>query len=236
MIEKAMILAAGFGNRVHPLTLKRPKPLLEIGNETLLSNTIKFLNLFGIKQIVINVHYLGEQIIDYINNRKFNLGINIVEEKDKILDTGGGVLNAINNFSNEPFLIINPDTIWNSYYLEELKIMEKMFFEEKKSKCSLLVVNKKRSFDKSFKGDFSLKNNLINKNNNSNLNYIYTGLQIINPEVFFNIDKIIFSINKIWNKLIENGDLHGLESNIDFLHVSTLNIYKNILKKKLSFK
>ena len=68
------------------------------------------------------------------------------------------------------------------------------------------------------------------------MNYIYTGLQIINPEVFFNIDKKIFSINKIWNKLIENGDLHGLESNIDFLHVSTLNIYKNILKKKLSFK
>ena len=197
MIEKAMILAAGFGNRVHPLTLKRPKPLLEIGNETLLSNTIKFLNLFGIKQIVINVHYLGKQIIDYINKNQFNLTINIVEEKDKILDTGGGVLNAINNFSNEPFLIINPDTIWNSYYLEELKIMEKMFFEEKKSKCSLLVVNKKRSFDKSFKGDFSLKNNLINKNNNSNLNYIYTGLQIINPEVFFNIDKKIFSINKI---------------------------------------
>ena len=131
MIKKAMILAAGFGKRIHPLTLKCPKPLLKIGNETLLSNALKFLELFGIKQAVINVHYLGEQIVDYINRNQFNLSINVVKEKDKILDTGGGVLNAIQYFSNEPFLIINPDTIWNSYYLKELKLMEKSFFEKK---------------------------------------------------------------------------------------------------------
>ena len=127
MIKKAMILAAGFGKRILPLTLNCPKPLLKIGNATLLSNALKFLEQFGIKQAVINVHYLGEQIVDYINKNQFNLTINIVREKDKILDTGGGVLNAIQYFSNEPFLIINPDTIWNSYYLKELKIMEKLF-------------------------------------------------------------------------------------------------------------
>ena len=72
MIKKAMILAAGFGKRVHPLTLKNPKPLLRIGDETLLSNTLKFLELNEIKEVVINVHYLGEQIIHYIQNNKFN--------------------------------------------------------------------------------------------------------------------------------------------------------------------
>ena len=113
---KAMILSAGYGKRLYPLTLKCPKPLLKIGEETLLSNTLKFLELFGIRQTIVNVHYLGEQIIDYINNNKFNLTIKIVEEKDTILDTGGGVLNAIQHFSNEPFIIMNPDTIWNSYY------------------------------------------------------------------------------------------------------------------------
>ena len=104
MIKKAMILAAGFGKRIHPLTLKFPKPLLKIGNTTLLSNTLKFLELFGIKQVVINVHYLREQIADYINKNKFNLTIDIVREKNEILDTGGGVLNAIQHFANQAFL------------------------------------------------------------------------------------------------------------------------------------
>tara|TARA_B100000408_G_C10228119_1_gene193949 strand:- start:59 stop:766 length:708 start_codon:yes stop_codon:yes gene_type:complete len=232
MIKKAMILAAGFGKRIYPLTLKNPKPLLKIGNETLLSNALKFLELFGIKQAVINVHYLREQIVEYLDKSQFNLTINIVNEKDKILDTGGGVLNAIQHFSNEPFLIINPDTIWNSHYLEELKLMEKLFFENEKDKCSLLVVNKKKSFDQSFKGDFSLENNLINRKDKNNLNYIYTGLQIIKPEVFSSLYTKIFSINKIWDKLIESNELYGMESNIDFLHVSTLDIYKSLLEKK----
>ena len=236
MIKKAMILAAGFGKRIHPLTLKHPKPLLKIGKETLLSNTLKFLKLFGIKQVVINVHYLGEQIVDYINRNQFNLSINVVKEKDKILDTGGGVLNAIQYFSNEPFLIINPDTIWNSHYLKELKLMEKLFFENKKNKCSLLVVNKEKSFDKSFKGDFNLKNNLISRKDTDDLNCIYTGLQIIKPEVFSDLDAEVFSINKIWDMLIETNELHGIESHIDFLHVSTLDIYKNLLEENLNIK
>ena len=236
MIKKAMILAAGFGKRINPLTLKQPKPLLKIGNETLLSNTLKFLEQLGIKLVVVNVYYLREQIIDYINKNKFNLTIKIVKEKDKILDTGGGVLNAIQYFSNEPFLIINPDTMWNSYYLEELKLMEKEFFENKKSKCSLLVVNKKKSFDQSSKGDFNLKNNLISRNDGDDLNYIYTGLQIIKTEVFSDLDLEVFSINRIWNNLIKINELYGMESNIDFLHVSTLDIYKNLLEKNLNVK
>ena len=231
MIKKAMILAAGFGKRIHPLTLKHPKPLLKIGKETLLSNTLKFLKLFGIKQAVINVHYLGEQIVDYINRNQFNLTINIVKEKDKILNTGGGVLNAIQYFSNKPFLIINPDTIWNSHYLKELKLMEKSFFENKKGKCSLLVVNKKKSFDQSFKGDFNLKNNLINRKDKEDLDSIYTGLQIIKPEVFNGLSEEVFSINRIWGKLIQRNELYGMESNINFFHVSTLDIYKRLLEK-----
>ena len=236
MIKKAMILAAGFGKRIHPLTLKHPKPLLKIGKETLLSNTLKFLKLFGIKQVVTNVHYLGEQIVDYISRNKFDLTVTVVKEKDKILDTGGGVLNAIQHFSNLPFLIINPDTIWNLHYLKELKLMEKSFFENKKNKCSLLVVNKKKSFDQSFKGDFNLENNLISRKNRGDLNYIYTGLQIIKPEVFSDLDARVFSINRIWDKLIETHELHGIESNIDFLHVSTLDIYKSLLEKNLNIK
>jgi len=226
---KAMILSAGYGKRLHPLTLQCPKPLLKIYNETLLSNTIKFLERYGIKQVVINVHYLRDQIIDYIKKNKFNLNIKIIKEEEKILDTGGGILNAIKYF-DETFLCINPDTIWSLDYIKELRILEKDFFL-KKSKCSMLVVNKKKSFDKSFSGDFNLKDGIINRENKNHLQYIYTGLQFINPDIFKDIKKEVFSINTIWNQLIESKELHGLESNNNFLHVSTLDVYKNLLEK-----
>ena len=234
-ITKAMVLCAGYGKRLHPLTLSRPKPLLEIGNKTLLSNTLNFLEQFGIKKIVINVHYLGDQIINYINKNKFNTTITTIYEKDKILDTGGGILNALSHFSNDPFIVINPDTIWNSNYLEELKVMEKEFFYNKEKKCFLLIVEKNKSFDTSFKGDFNLENNLINRKNKKDLRYIYTGVQILKPDVFNRLDLKIFSINKIWDQLIQNNLLSGKVSNINFLHVSTINTYNNLLKKNFKY-
>ena len=231
MIRKAMILAAGFGKRLNPLTIDLPKPLLKIGKETLLSNTLKFLKSYGIEEVVVNVHYLRDQILNYIKSEKFRINIKIVEEKNNILDTGGGILNALNYFSNEPFLVINPDTVWNLQYLNELKKMEELFFKNEKIKSLLLIVNKNKSFDKSLKGDFSLKKNLISRKKEDNLNYIYTGLQIINPSIFINYQEKVFSINKIWNILLEKNELYGIESDINFHHVSNLEIYKKLLTK-----
>tara|TARA_B100000029_G_scaffold448418_1_gene470928 strand:- start:1424 stop:2113 length:690 start_codon:yes stop_codon:yes gene_type:complete len=226
MIKKAMILSAGFGKRLLPLTLSCPKPLLKIGKETLLSNTINFLEHFGIKEIVINTHYLRDKIIDYINKKNFNLKIITIEEKEKILDTGGGILNALKYF-DESFLCINPDTIWNLDYLKDLKKMESNFFL-KKQKCHLLVVDKTKSFDKNLKGDFNLKNDLIARENSDKLKYIYTGLQIINPDIFSNIKEEVFSINKIWDNLIKKNQLYGTDSNVEFLHVSNIDIYNEL--------
>ena len=229
-ITKAMILCAGFGKRLRPLTFSSPKPLLKIGDQTLLSNTLHMLEQYGVKKTVINVHYLGNHIIDYINKNKFSMAITIVNEKDKILDTGGGILNAIEHFSNEPFIVINPDTIWNSNYLNELKIMEKEFSMNKKNKCSLLVVNKNKSFDQSLNGDFNLENNLITRKDTDELKYIYTGFQIVKPDIFDHSNLKVFSINKIWDELIQDKVLFGKESNINFLHVSTKNIYESLLE------
>lgn len=95
----------------------------------------------------------------------------------------------------------------------------------------LLVVNKNKSFDKSLKGDFDLKNNLIDRKEQDDLQYIYTGLQIAKPEIFSSFETKVFSMNKIWDKLIKNNELHGVESQTDFLHVSSLDIYNNLLQK-----
>ena len=231
MIKKAIILSAGFGKRINPLTLDTPKTLLKIRNETLLSNTIKFLEFYGVDNVGINVHYLKEKIIDYINKKNFKINITIVEEKNKILNTGGGVLNAINNFSNQPFLIVNPDTIWEEKYISELKLMEELFLKSKKAKCILLVSKKEKSFDKTLKGDFNIKNNLLNRAKKKDLKYIFTGLQIIKPESFLGIGEKVFSMNKVWDNLIQNEELLGTISNIDFLHVSTLKIYEKLLNE-----
>ena len=230
MIKQAMILAAGFGKRINPLTLQKPKPLLQIGNTTLLANTLKFLSAHGIERVVINVHYLADQIIDYIDKNNFNLEIVVSNEKNKILDTGGGILNVIKSFSKDPLVVINPDTIWNTNYLKKLDLIEKFFKNNKNIKCLILVVNKEKSLDKSFKGDFSLKSNKISKKINC-LDYIYTGLQVVQPKIFSDYKENIFSMNKVWDDLIINNELYGIESNIEFLHVSNLKIYEEILKK-----
>ena len=101
-------------------------------------------------------------------------------------------------------------------------------FALSKKKCLMLLVHKSRSFDKSFKGDFNLKNGLINRNKSTDLNYVYTGLQIIKPELFLNIKERVFSINQVWDKLIDQNELYGLESKTDFLHITDLDIYKNL--------
>ena len=116
-------------------------------------------------------------------------------------------------------------------HLEELRVMEKEFFIKKKNRCFLIFVYKDKSFDRTAKGDFNLKNNLINRKDKENFKYIYTGVQILTPNVFDHLDLKVFSINKIWDQLIQNNDLFAKISNIDFLHVSNLNIYKSLLEK-----
>ena len=223
-IEHGMILAAGLGKRMQPLTLKIPKPLLEINNISLLERAINLLVSHGVKEISINVHYLPNQIKSFINKKKFQAKISISNEEDLLLDTGGGVLKGTQNFGDKPFFVINPDTIWSKDYLEELKSLETIYF--KNNKPTLLLVNKKASIDTSFSGDFNLNNKQISKDNENQ--FIFTGLQIINRSVLIDEKSKVFSMNKIWNKLIKEKKLQGLESNQKFYHLNTFDMYKKV--------
>ena len=229
-IKRAIILSAGYGKRLNPLTLFKPKPLLEINKKTLFENTIYILEKFGIEEIVINTHYLSDQINTYIDNKKFSSKIFLIEEHKKILDTGGGVLNAAKKFNRNPFFVFNPDTIWSQSHLDDFKYMEEQYFKNG-YKGVLLVVDKKKSFDKNMSGDFNLKENIIDRGSDTR-KYIYTGSQILSNSVFKNIKIESFSMNLIWDLLIKNKELLGVKSSQEFLHVTNLEIYNKLIKKR----
>ena len=228
-IKKAVVLCAGYGKRLNPITLSIPKPLIKINNKTLLERTIRVLEKYGIEEIVINTHHLSEKINYFLSENNFNLKISIKKEKEKILETGGGVMNAAAPFKNEPYFILNPDTIWNDDYLKDFQLMENKFYEQK-CKLVLLLVNKKNSFDKNFIGDFNIKDFKISKFDNKDKNYIFIGAQITSNLIFKNIKKIEpFSMNQIWNDLIKNQELFGVVSEKSFYHLTNLDVY-NCLK------
>ena len=223
-IKHGMILAAGLGKRMQPITLKTPKPLIQIGKKNLLDRAIELLINHGVEEIAINVYHLADQIKDFINKKKYKTKITIFHEEDKLLDTGGGILNAT-KFFKEPFVVINPDTLWSNVYSSELKDLENIYFQHKKA--SLLLVNKNLSFDSSFKGDFNLKDGMISRDINNEL--IFTGLQVLDQSVFRAIKDKIFSMNDIWNNLIKNDSLIGSESKQKFYHLNTKKIYDKII-------
>ena len=227
-INTALILCAGYGKRLNPITLKIPKPLIEINEITLLENSINFLEKLEIENIKINTYYLHNQIQDFILNYKSNSKIEILNDGNEILDTGGGILNLINRSDENDFIVLNPDTVWGDNYLKTTINMMDYYFQ-KKVKNLLMIVNKANSFDERMRGDFSLSNEKLLKNKENN--FIYTGLQIINKSLFKNEKVMSFSVTKIWDEAIKNKMLYGFESKEQFIHLTDLEIYNKLVKK-----
>ena len=220
-INTALILCAGYGKRLNPLTLVEPKPLLKINEITLLENCINLIEFLGIKKVIINTFYLKKKIENFIKIKNFKLDIKIINDGNVILNTGGGILNMIKSSDESDFLTLNPDTVWNKNYVEVVQNMEKFYFSNQLNNI-LLLTNKNLSFDKKLKGDFNLIDNRIIKKNQNNL--IYTGCQIINKNLFKS--KLInnFSISEIWNEQINKNELYGYESLEDFYHLTNLDV------------
>ena len=228
-INTALILCAGYGERLKPLTLREPKPLLKFNEITLLENCINLIQSLRIEKVIINTFYLKEKIEDFISDKKFDLDIKIINDGKTILNTGGGILNMMNSSNDSDFLTLNPDTVWNKSYEGTIQSMKKFYFSNK-IKNILLLVNKKLSFDKKLKGDFNLLENKIKKDDKNDL--IYTGCQIINKELFKSYAVNNFSISDIWNELVSKNKLYGYESLENFYHLTDLGIYKKLLKNK----
>ena len=226
-INKAIILCAGFGKRILPLTNTTPKPLLTINNIPLIEYSIKILKELGVNEIAVNVHYLKQKISSYINKNYPDIK---VFEEEVILDTGGALVNAKHFLSDDYFLVLNSDTVWQKNYILDMKTLIKKTIQ-KKLLAGLLLARKDKSFDLNLNADFSIENDFLTNKKN----YIYTGFQILNSSLLENKEVKPFSVKEIWDHLVEKKQITGEVFEQTFYHTTDLEIYNKLKNKDIIF-
>ena len=221
-VNTGLILAAGFGKRMLPLTKDMPKPLIEVQNKPLIWHCIFSLKKAGIKNIIINVHYKSQQIVDYV--KKLDSSIIISDESKKILDTGGAIKKAFRLTNSKTILVMNSDVFWDQYTSKSLKgLINK--FDAKIMDSFLMTTKIKNTFGYSGNGDFiKNKKNQIERfdNNKAKVPLVYCGVQIVKRNQFDNYDSNVFSTNKIWDNNIKHKKLYTFMTNKKFNHVGTI--------------
>lgn len=216
----AMVLAAGFGMRMRPLTLTKPKPLLEVGGRTMLDLALDRLVAFGIKRAVVNTHYLAEQIEQHLSMRR-DIEVILSHEED-ILDTGGGIKNALRHFDGLPFFALNADLPWIDGAEPSLAQMAKFWDPDRMDALLLLMKTEKaRGFES--KGDFALDTygGAHRKDVSPPRPYVMLSAQILKPELFAPHTEKTFSNNLIWDEAEAKGKLFGVEHRGTCYHVGT---------------
>ena len=218
-----MILAAGYGKRMKNLTELKPKPLLKINNKELLRHNIDFFINLGCKKIVINTHYLHDQIQNFIEEYYSNRNIQLIYEPT-LLNTGGGIKNAIRVLGDKNFLVTNSDILWKEENNKDvLNFINK--YQEIKT-CKLLLAKDDNFLGlKKSTGDFKFENNLIKRWEENDPHLYYTGLQIINPRIFDLIEERSFSLNILWDLLIANKNLECKIFNSNIAHIGDINAF-----------
>ena len=218
-----MILAAGYGKRMQNLTQTKPKPLLKINNKELLQHNIDFFLSLGCKKIVINTHYLHEQIKNFIKEYYSDINIELIYE-DILLNTGGGIKNALSLLGDKNFLVTNADILWKEENKKDILTFINNLQEIEA--CKLLLA-KDINFQglKKSTGDFKLQNILIKRWEKNDPHLYYSGLQIINPLIFNLIEEKSFSINTLWDILIANQNLQGKILDSKIFHIGDINAF-----------
>lgn len=208
MMSHAMVLAAGFGTRMRHLTQNRPKPLIEVAGKAMIDRALDHLAVAGVADAVVNLHYFGDQIREHLSKRD-DIGLQFSVEHPEVLETGGGILQALPMLGPRPFLVMNSDAIWagpnpilplcNAWDPETMDAL-------------LLCVPKAQAKGYSRAGDFFLEGRRLRRRNEAAAApYVYTGVQIIKPECFEGLAPGKFSLNVVWNRLIAEGrGIHGL--------------------------
>ena len=216
-----MIMAAGFGTRMRPLTDDRPKPLVTVRGRTLLDHALDRLVAAGVRMVVINLHYRAEQVKEHLKSRR-DLEIRYSLEEE-ILGTGGGVVKALPLFEGESFFILNSDSVWVEGYVAPLTAMQRMWDPDRMDGLLLLAaMTTAMGYDG--RGDFLLDPNgrLARVPERTNSPYAYPGVQIVHPRLFANAPQGSFSTNVMWDRAIAKERLFGARLDGVWLHVGSV--------------
>jgi MurNAc alpha-1-phosphate uridylyltransferase len=222
VIRRAMVMAAGLGMRMRPLTDDRPKPLITVGGKALIDHALDRLVAAGVELAVVNLHYRAQMLKAHLGKRT-DIEIRYSAEDDALLDTGGGVVQALPHFKNEPFFILNSDSIWVEGYSSALPTLARLWDDARMDGLLLLAAMVSALGYEGWRGDFRLSptgqvtrvpERLVSP-------FAFPGVQLVHPRLFADPPAPAFSTNIVWNRAIQKERLHGARLDGVWLHVGS---------------
>jgi N-acetyl-alpha-D-muramate 1-phosphate uridylyltransferase len=219
----AMVLAAGFGERMRPLTLRMPKPLVPLAGKTLIDHVLDRLAASGVKTAIVNVHYLPEQLEAHLAGRHGGQPeILVSDERGVLLDTGGGTKKALPLLGAGPFFIHNADSVWSEAATPALARMLRLW-DPAAMDCLLLLAPVTTSIGYHAKGDFSMSpdGRLTRRKNRTPVPFAFAGVSLCDARLFEDAPDGAFSLNLLWDRALGSGRLYGMRLDGRWMHVGT---------------
>jgi MurNAc alpha-1-phosphate uridylyltransferase len=221
MIDRAMVLAAGLGKRMRPLTDTLPKPLVPVAGKALIDHVLDKLADAGVTQAVVNVHHRADQVETHVKGRA-RPRIVISDERGELLDTGGGIVKALPHLSSAPFFHMNSDTVWIEGVTPNLTRLAAQF-DAARMDILLLLASTATSIGYDGRGDFNMApdGRLSRRAERQVAPFVYAGAAILNPGIFADAPTGAFSLNRMFDGAADAGRLHGLRLDGTWMHVGT---------------
>jgi N-acetyl-alpha-D-muramate 1-phosphate uridylyltransferase len=206
----AMVMAAGLGKRMRPLTATRPKPLVEVAGKALIDHALDRLRAAGVRKVVVNVHYLADALEAHLKARASDLDVKISDERKLLLETGGGLIQADKLIDADPFLVVNSDNYWIDGPADTLHLLASLWREEEMD-ALLLLVPQARAGNHRGQGDFHMKadGRLARRQKGKVAPFVFTGIQIISKRLLRDAPEGPFSTNILWDRAIAEGRCFG---------------------------
>jgi MurNAc alpha-1-phosphate uridylyltransferase len=216
-----MVMAAGLGTRMRPLTNDRPKPLVVVAGKTLIDHTLDRLVAAGVTMAVVNAHYRSDMLKAHLALRR-DIEIHVSEESDELLGTGGGILKALPHFASEPFFVLNSDSVWVEGMGRALERMKERW-DPAEMDALLLMASMVTALGFEGTGDFLMDadGRLARVPAQRVSPFAYPGVQIVHPRLFDHAPGATFSMNALWDVAIERGRLYGMRLDGVWMHVGT---------------